>query len=168
MINGHIEIYIRAPQGPVDQPTTLRRTLDTLRWFNWRAKPGGQVKVTLEGWNLTADLIECLWHLPELPCKATLVLSACKVQHDASIYQALALIPQCYRLSFAYVPETHPVTSQHVIAICQGAVAREQGGSGRLVLVLKNQGVNLEDSERSEVEACVDEHGLGKWVVLEW
>ncbi len=149
-----------------EQPAAMRKALQALREVRWRCELGcGDVKVALQYWVLSHALISELGALPTFGGHAV-TLSLHETQWVTGCqYESLpSTLPACYSTWVLY--GVSGLTIEHLLAICRGARARDQQ-FGKLVVLVKHDR-RFTDEQRSHIEACIDQDGLGRWVSVEW
>ncbi len=194
VLGAYMTIDITSPYktGLEEQHIVLERTLRVLRGFRWRRDVGsGPCTLILRGWCLHPGLITRLGGLPDFGFPVRLTFRDCFWLPDNAYMQLASFppgkaeykelpsfVPACYNTwciditdsDTAITPEHVHIVSQHTKAVCSalsamcmGAAARGEGGQ-KLSLVVNYSRGQLSDAQRSAVEACVDERGLGRWV----
>lgn len=151
-----------------EQPAALRQQLQLLRRFRWRFEPSRpRVNVTLgEFWVLSPELLAELRGLPTIHPQAKLSLYRCAWPAEPRVYEPMAsLVPTSYT-RWEIVSDKHQCSAQQVEAVCMDAQARG-AECERLCLEVRRSG-GYSDVERSQVERCIDERGMGRWVDVEW
>ncbi len=169
----HIILYTQ--DGAQDQPAGFRRHLQLLRNFRWRqGSEDDRVRVTLSGlWSLTPTLLAELSKLPVLIAAKLDFSDGCIWLPAHSLYEQLAgLVPSCYSEYSVRAgvgsDGVQRCTAEHLIAICTGASARG-GECEKLVVCVWSRVDHMTDEQRTQLEACIDERGLGRWVVpVQW
>lgn len=159
-------------EGSPEQPASLRSFLQLLsgcRLHCTQACKG--LDVYLRHWTLTPSLITEFANLPSFPVPCTLVFSECEWLPSIECYSKMArVVPACYttwRLDGRDSGKALEETIEHYKAICSGASAR--GGYDMLRLqVCRPHNRRHTDAQRSDVEAHIDQQGLGRWVDTEW
>ncbi len=168
-----MEIIVLASPGSHinEQPAELRQALQALRAMRWRNEWGTtRFRVSLRGWTMSPAVVRELSGLPTFHGhKATLVFWRC-VWVPESSYQSLAsTVPASYstwELAVYHEP-SRTFEVEHVAGICMGAQARGEGCE-RLSLCVQYLVGDITDEQRSHIEACIDQDGLGRWVGVEW
>lgn len=163
-----MQFTLQAPEGPDTQPAALQKHLHLLSTCSWRFEsPDTAVIVSLPAdWVLSMALMSELSGLPTLGRQGCLRFYKSIWLPDCSKYEQLAsLVPTHY--STWHVGSGPGFTVEHLVALCMGAQARGEGCE-RLLLRVWHLLAGFTDEQRSQVEACIDERGLGRWVQVEW
>lgn len=162
-----IEISPHGDTAIRDQPTVLRKALQALAACRWRfVSDQTSVEITLQWWTVTRSLISELSALPVFDVPCTLVLTDCQWPRTASYKNLASVVPACYSTwEFRDYFRSHEVA--HIKQICMGAAAWGEA-SQKLSLHIQTSHELFTTEDRSEVEACIDEEGLGGCVQVEW
>ncbi len=148
------------------QPEALRELLRLLSLFRWRLECESAVlKICIEDWALTPALIHELSALPCVDGPASLTLQGkdCVSFSKCDLSSLVSTVPACYS---RYIVEQGQVEGACFVRLltqlCVGAARLSPGGK-RLALSVSYATKLLSDAQRSQVEACMDEHDLQRW-----
>ncbi len=177
---GGMTIEVSKPTAiePTKQANTLSVVLQLISTLAVRQETDkATVTIVLTDWDLTSATIKELRCLPRYKCPVKFAFRGCNWLPATSgdTYGIVpSLLPPCVKelhVDSVGPGTTHRVTSQQLIAMCEGA--RKRGSDcERLRLSVRydpsSPATSLTDEERSQVIACADKHNLGRWVQLEW
>ncbi len=168
VVGAYLTIEVTAPADipAAEQPAVLSSTMRVLRGFRWRRDVGsGPCTLIVLGWCLSPALVRELQGLPDFGFQARLTFRDCTWQPESTAaIQLPCLVPLCYSTWCIDMADSDtPVAPEHIQAVCMGAATRGGGGQ-KLSLVVNYIRGQLRDAQRSAVEACVDERGLGRWM----
>ncbi len=188
----HLSIHFKGPatisikhsgtpyaQASTEQPGSLRSFFELLSATRLHCtKACARLEVQLEHWTLTPSLITELSNLPSFPVPCTLVFLKCEwlPVGECDYGELPRIIPTCYD-QWKVVPlqldheQRRKDTVDHYRAIGSGASARG-AACARLRLQVcyscEREASVVTDAQRSDVEAYIDQQGLGRWVEMEW
>ncbi len=167
-------ISIKKPRahGTAWQPRFLRRTLQALRKIRWRVENRtASVTLSLQEWSLTPALVSELAGLPTYDgLQAELTFDDCEWPRDCNAEQLASVVPACYNRWDLWAGSHSPrstLDTEKLVKVCSGAVARGQGAE-KLTLRVYYKGTDFEDTQRSHVEASIDQAGGSGVVEVEW
>lgn len=173
------EIILQAKRAgdPSSQPKELRSMLQLLTHFRWRREAGASpVTLVLQGWALTSALVRELSALPRFEFDFSASCRLCFMYCDWSVVDCGcellgACVPARYtHWTVAYTDAQQMPTAEHFKALCTGTRARG-AGCEKLTLRVDAESMPYEahESTRSQVEAWVDEQGLGAYMKpIDW
>ncbi len=150
---------------PSQHAAALRQVLRALKQVRWCVAKGVTPEIALQDWSLTPDVVVELHALSVFSGNARLTLFNCDWQPGCTYEHMPAIVPRCYN---DWVCRTDGggmrLTAPQCISLCRGLAAR--GEAGRKSTLRPRVSTS---KERAQVEMCVSEEGLGRWLEdIDW